>query len=61
MVIKPYKIFILDIPRAVKMEEVPYRALEKIKDGVIISSKYEGRRIYFPHPHLICFANCKPK
>ena len=40
MVDKEYKIFVLDIPRDVKQEEIPYRSIEKIKDGVIISSKY---------------------
>jgi len=37
-----------------------YQALEELKDGMVTSEKYKGRTMFFPNPHLICFANYLP-
>jgi len=38
----------LNIVRSIPDEEIPYRSLEKIKDGRIISTKYEGHIVQMP-------------
>jgi hypothetical protein len=40
---------------------INYDVLEKIKDGIIISTKYEGRCKLFHSPTVCCFANFFPK
>lgn len=37
-----------------------YTFLEKLKDGIINSTKYEPMTLYFPTPHCIVFANFPP-
>jgi len=37
-----------------------YQALEELKDGMVTSEKYKGRTMFFPNPHLVCFANYLP-
>lgn len=39
---------------------VNYTLLEKLKDGILVSTKYEGKMKIFNPPHVICFANWKP-
>lgn len=53
------KIIILDIPRS-SLDYINYTAMEKLKDGVIYSGKYEGGLCIFDDVHIICFANEPP-
>lgn len=53
------KLVILDVPRVVG-DYVSYQALEKLKDGCIFSSKYEGGKCIFPNLHVIAFSNQRP-
>lgn len=52
-------IIIFDLPRSMG-NKVSYIALEKIKDGMFFSSKYEASMCVFNTPHLFVFANCEP-
>lgn len=52
-------IYICDFERSME-EFIPYGALEKIKNGLYMSSKYESKPIIRNSPHLICFANFLP-
>lgn len=52
-------IALMDIPRCTK-EYINYQAIEKIKDTMIVSGKYEGGICGFKHLHAICFANEPP-
>lgn len=52
-------IIIYDIPRT-QLEYVNYDALEKLKNGMAMSGKYEGGMILMPHPHVVVFANQPP-
>lgn len=54
------KLAIIDIPRSHK-DYVCYSTLEKIKDGLIYSGKYEGGKLRLIPHHLIIFANFEPK
>jgi len=56
---KQPKIIILDIPRS-SQDFVNYGVIEKLKDGMIYSGKYEGGVCIFPAPFVICFANHGP-
>jgi hypothetical protein len=51
---------ICDVPRAAG-NFVNYGALEQVKNGLFFSSKYESEMAVFNPPHVICFANSKPK
>lgn len=53
------KIIILDVPRS-NLEYISYLAIEKMKDGLFYSGKYEGGRIRLIPFHLFIFANEKP-
>lgn len=53
------KIVIIDIPRS-NIDYVSYTAIEKIKDGLLFSGKYESKSVRFNRPHIICFANEVP-
>lgn len=55
----PSKIYIYDIERSLQ-ECLSYGALEKIKNGYFLCSKYESRPIVRGCPHVICFANFPP-
>lgn len=50
---------IIDIPRSHK-EYVCYSTMEKIKDGLVYSGKYEGSKLRLIPHHLIIFANFEP-
>lgn len=54
------KIVIMDIPRSMQ-DYVSYQAIEKIKDGLLYSGKYEGGRVRLLPLHLIIFSNEEPK
>lgn len=53
-------IVIIDIPRC-SYGSVSYSAIECIKNGLIMSGKYEGGQFVFKSPHLIIFANEPPE
>ena len=42
-------------------EYVNYSALEKIKDGIIVSGKYKGGQKIINSPHVFVFSNCEPE
>lgn len=50
---------ILDIPRT-SMDYVNYGCIEKLKDGLFYSGKYEGGVCCFDIPHVIIFSNEEP-
>lgn len=52
-------IVILDVPRA-NGNNISYKSLEEIKNGIICNTKYEtGQKLINP-PHIIVFANSHP-
>ncbi len=53
------EIVIVDIPRS-NINYVSYTAIEKIKDGLLFSGKYESKPVRFNRPHVICLANELP-
>lgn len=53
------KIILWDIPRS-SIGFINYGCMEKIKDGMIFSTKYESKMLIFDSPHIICFANEEP-
>jgi len=55
----PFKMVIMDIPRH-QAEFVNYGLLEEIKNGIIMSGKYEGGTFVFPIPHVIVLSNALP-
>lgn len=55
----PFRMVILDIPRH-NGEYTNYGLLEQIKNGLIMSGKYEGGTIAFETPHLIVLSNQEP-
>lgn len=59
---KDPKFVIIDIPRSSKgYTEHLYNIMEKIKDGLLYSGKYEGGTIlYEKPPHIIVFSNEEP-
>jgi len=52
-------IIIIDIPRSM-INYVSWGGIEKIKDGLFYSGKYEGGQCVFNCPHVVCFANSAP-
>lgn len=52
-------IVIFDIPRC-NINYLSYEALEKVKDGLFFSGKYESGMIIMNCPHVIVFANEEP-
>lgn len=53
------RVIVYDIPRTAE-QYVAYGLLEKVKNGLIYSGKYEGRRILLPPVHVFVFANFAP-
>lgn len=53
-------IFAIDVPRS-DHNAVSYQALEEIKNGCIINTKYEGGSFIFNKPHIIVFSNFYPQ
>lgn len=41
-------------------ERVPYEAIEKVKDGKVINTKYVPENKIFDPPHVLIFANYEP-
>lgn len=56
---KSIQIILVDIPRA-SQEFINYGVIEKLKDGLIYSGKYEGGVVHLDDVHVICFSNEKP-
>lgn len=50
---------LFDFPREQSL--VSYQALEKVKDGILFSGKYESGHTVFNPPHIICMANFEPR
>lgn len=53
------KTVIFDVQRS-KMEHLQYDVLEALKDGRILSTKYDGDLLYFKVPHVLVFSNENP-
>lgn len=56
----PPKIVILDIPRD-QYNKISYTGIEEVKNGLFFSGKYESKMHTQNQPHVICFANCRPR
>lgn len=54
------KVIIIDVPRS-NLGYVNYTAIEKLKNGLVYSGKYEGKKLRFRKPHVIVFANEEPR
>lgn len=52
-------VYVFDIERSME-DYVSYAALEKIKNGVFMCSKYESKPVIRNCPHVIIFANFPP-
>lgn len=52
-------IYVFDFERTME-EYISYGAMEKIKNGFYMCSKYESKPIIRNPPHIICFANFEP-
>lgn len=57
---KRLDIVIIDIPRSA-FNNVSYKAIEEIKNGMFYNTKYESQMCVFDIPHVIVFANYKPR
>lgn len=53
------EIILVDCPRH-NIGFMNYGALEKVKNGLVFSGKYESRQIVFNCPHVVVFANSEP-
>lgn len=58
---KPKPIFIFNLPRAYKDCSTIYQLLEELKDGILMSGKYEGCVKLFAKPHIVVLANFEPQ
>lgn len=56
---KSIDVCLFDVPRT-NENWLNYSLIEKIKDGQIVSGKYEGCCAIIPHPKIIIFANFPP-
>lgn len=55
--------FIINLARsATTNSDMPhvYKLIENLKDGIIMSTKYEGGQLMMPSPHVIVMSNCEP-
>ena len=53
-------VVVFDIPRDTPLEECSLQILEDLKNGYIVSQKYEVRRKVFPVPLTVVFSNSFP-
>lgn len=53
------KIIVFDVPKS-SAGFINYGTIEKIKDGMVISGKYDSDMVLFNSPHVICFSNEEP-
>lgn len=56
---KAPRLIVLDIPRSVE-KDLSYEGIEKVKDGMFFSSKYESGQVLFDSPHVFIFSNFYP-
>lgn len=54
------EIVIIDVPRET-LDYVSYSAIEKVKDGLFFSGKFDSDMVRFNRPHVIIFANEEPR
>lgn len=54
------EIVIIDVPRE-SLDYVSYSAIEKVKDGLFFSGKFDSDMVRFNRPHVIVFANERPR
>lgn len=59
MKMKP-TLILYDIERGAH-QYVNYRALEKLKNGLFFSTKYESQMVVMNPPHVVCFSNHPPE
>ena len=52
-------VVVFDIPRCTA-DFVSFQAIEKVKDGLFFSPKYESCQVRYNTPHVICFSNGPP-
>lgn len=65
---KPSKIVIMDLARTTAPDpetrssplDVIYSLMESLKNGYLISTKYDSRAVVFEVPHVVVFANFPP-
>lgn len=57
--VQGFSMVILDIPRH-NADFTNYGLLEQLKNGLIMSGKYEGGTFVFPIPHVIVMSNAEP-
>lgn len=53
--------FIFNISREVDTENMSYKAIEGVKDGLLTNTKYEAGTLVFNSPHVWIFANNEPE
>lgn len=53
-------VVLIDIPR-VNKDYISYAAIEEIKNGMIVNTKYESETTLFNFPHVFIFANQAPE
>lgn len=53
------EIVVLDVPRSM-LDYINYQSIEKIKDGMFFSGKYEGGMCIFNAPHIVVMSNAEP-
>lgn len=53
------EIVIIDCPRH-NIGFMNYGAIEKVKNGLVFSGKYESKQMVFNSPHVVVFANQEP-
>lgn len=63
---KPTPIVVFDLSRTTEPQDGKsfldgiYSLAEDLKNGRVVSTKYESKTVYFPSPHVIFFANFAP-
>lgn len=58
------RVFFFDLTRAKASDlgvQDLYQAIEQIKNGHIMSGKYEGTTLLFKRPHVVVFSNQEPQ
>lgn len=56
---KEIKMVIIDLPRTSE-NYLNYGAIEQIKNGMILASKYHSKQLLFNTPHVVIFSNFEP-
>jgi len=56
---RDFRMVILDIPRHAQ-DFTNYALLESLKNGLVMSGKYEGGTFAFPVPHVVVMSNAEP-